>query len=259
MMKKKTGLIIGVLVLLLLVVACNSNSIPSNAPVEKDPVVIEPGFSEEELVLENPDDAANTLDEEGNVADNTDENAFVDKGEASTVADVIANQSRIDSYYFEQTLEYPGSSVFMEISFCEDKMRVITYAEGYIDEIIYYDYRNMTITSHFPGMGDNAMMMDFDIYSPDAPENPVLRDYSACELLGQESIDDQLCLLLQTPEGSKLWVSTKDGFPLQAEFEDSLGIVLNVQYKNISLNTVSLTDVEIPQNLVINNMSTGGL
>ena len=61
----------------------------------------------------------------------------------------------------------------------------------------------------------------------------------------------QYCRIVETASGDRLWVSTKYGFPLRVEYTDSLGERYQVDYKNLSINTVSDEDVAMPADLEV--------
>jgi len=63
---------------------------------------------------------------------------------------------------------------------------------------------------------------------------------------------NQSCLALKNSAGDKFWISTKYGIPLQVEFTDSMtGERLKVKYENYKINSLDLSEVEIPDELQI--------
>jgi len=230
---------LGLLIFALLLSGCGENTAaqPARDP-DLPPNIIEPGVPQAPAA---DDPAAN---------DPSEEDPFPDKESASTQEDLAAAQSRIESYYFEQMLEYPDGYVFNQVWYKNGKMKVLSSVDGYGLTELYYDYDACTVVSCTPGLG-NAVMWDFDPASPDAPDNPILDDYTAYTPAGEEVIDRQYCMILQTPEGELLWVGTKYGFPLQVEFTDSLGERMTTQYKNVSINTVKDEEVVPPDDMEI--------
>ncbi|NLF79872.1 MAG: hypothetical protein GX572_01620 [Clostridia bacterium] len=219
---------------------------PSEDP--GDQMIIEPGLEDDP----SGEDIDSTVEDEPDATV-----TFADKGEQTTVDDLTAAQAKIKSYYFEQTIPYADASVFLQVWYCDNKMKVITSVGGQGLSEFYYDYDEMSVISYSPGDSDTAIKMDFDPQSLDAPDNPVADDYGNCVLLGNEKINRQLCYILQTPSGDKLWVGTKYGFPLQVEFVDHLGDLYTVQYRNLEINTLSAKDVAVPANLPIYYMGSG--
>ena len=108
-----------------------------------------------------------------------------------------------------------------------------------------------------PSEGNQAIKMDFNPNGDDAPDNPKDEDYASCTMLGTETIDGQLCYILQTSVGDKLWVGTKYGFPLQVEFVDHLGDTYTVAYRNVAINTISAAEVAVPDNISITYLGGG--
>ena len=219
---------------------------PQAAPEveERQPLIIEEGINQPaaEEPQQQPD--AQTPADEPAVE-------FADKGEATTVEDLIAAQAKITSFYFEQTVEYPNGRVFIQVWYKDEKMRLISSQGGYGMAEEFYDYEAGTLITHAPGSDEPAVLFAFDKTSPDAPDNPVMNDYSTYTLVGGEEIDRQYCLILEAPNGDLVWVSTKYGFPLQTEYTDSLGDRLTAKYKNVSINTVKDSDVMPPADLEI--------
>lgn len=205
------------------------------------PDVIEPG-----VVITEMDDPV----EEEEVQE-----LFPDKGDKSTLEDMGAALAKVESYYFEQTMPFIDGSVFMQIWYKAPVMKVQTSVNGILNQVVFYDYEALTQLSYYPGSSSTGMLMSFDPANVDAPENPVLQDYSACEVLGFEAINRQNCMKLQAEDGTTLWVSTKYGFPLQVTFVDSLGEEYTVLYKNLVVNSVLDEDVAIPTDMEIIDMS----
>ena len=222
---------------LVLIAGCGDDSQPAQGD---EPVIIEPGLSQDEQ------------NEDGNTQGQQEgEFAFTDKGEKTTVEDLALAQSNIKSYYFEQTIHYSESSVFLRVWYCDNTMTVITSADGSLHSVFYYDYDQLTQIPYSPADHDIAIGMVFDPASVDAPDNPLDDDYLQCTLLGSEIIDRQLCYIMQTAEGDKLWVSTLYGFPLQVEFVDHLGDNYTVAYRNIEINTITADQVQVPDDLQV--------
>ena len=208
---------------------------PDGDPQE---VVVEPGLQASDPV-EDPQDAEDPGEEE---EENTPPpSLFTDKGENSTLEDLVANLDKIESYYFEQDIPYVDNHVYMQVWYKNGLMKVVTSVDGMGLSEYYYNYNDNTVINYAPGSGTPAIKLVFDSAGPDAPENPKLRDYLADYTAdGFETIDRQTCMVLNhVSDGSTLWVSTANGFPLQIYFEDSLGDLWTVQYKNIRLNAVS--------------------
>jgi hypothetical protein len=244
----KRGAVISIIVLLAIAML----ALGACAPTAEDPgdeTIIEPGVNDEQT-----GDEASEPDDQNS----TDTSAtFIDKGQQSTIDDLTASQAKIKSYYFEQTIPYADAAVFLQVWYFDNKMKVITSVDGQGLTEFYYDYDEMTVISYSPGDSDTGIMMDFDAEGEDAPDNPVTDDYSSCTLLGNETINRQLCYILQTLSGDKLWVSTKYGFPLQVEFVDHLGSLYTVEYRNLEINTLSEEDVAVPADLPIYYLETG--
>lgn len=205
-------------------------------------IVVEPGIpsadpNEPAIDPEDSDDSDSDTDQE------PDGPAFMDRGEDSTLEDIAANLALVESYYFEQNVPYVDGHVYMQIWYKDGLMKLVTSVDGYGLSEYYYDYNDGTVINYAPGNGTVAMKMSFDANGDDAPDNPKLQDYLSCTVEGFETIDRQTCMILTTPEGSQLWVSTETGFPLQVHYEDSLGDLWTVQYKNIRLNDVADEDL----------------
>lgn len=186
------------------------------------------------------------------------EAGFTDKGEATTLEDLMAAQAKIESFYFEQSLTYPDGKIFLQVWYKDERMKLISSEAGYSLQEVYYDYVDNTVVTFSPGSGEAAWMMEFDELSEDAPDNPVREDLSGYTVVGSETIDRQLCLILETPQGELLWISTLFGFPMQAEFTDSLGTRMTSQYKNLRINTVSDDEVLPPADMEIYRIGDNG-
>ena len=212
------------------------NDAPEEPPVEDRPeVVVEPGVKPVEPPTVSEGDPQGEEQDEPVLPE---EPQFQDKAEASTPADLAANLDLIESYYFEQNIPYVDGQIYMQIWYKDGRMKVVTSVGGYGLSEYYYDYNENTVINYAPGSGTPAMKLPFDPANPDAPDNPKLQNYLDCTANGFETIDRQTCMVLNTAEGSTLWVSTANGFPLQVYYEDSLGDFWTVQYKNIRLNSV---------------------
>lgn len=225
------------LVLLAAVLFCaGCDDDPNDVPVDDAPeVVVEPGLSAADPPAATEADPEETEQDEPDVPEGP---QFVDKAEASTLEDLAANLNLIESYYFEQNIPYVDGHVYMQIWYKGGLMKVVTSVGGYGLSEYYYDYNENTVINYAPGSGTPAMKLPFDPTNPDAPDNPKLQNYLDCTANGFETIDRQICMILNTAEGSTLWVSTANGFPLQVYYEDSLGDFWTVEYKNIRLNNV---------------------
>ncbi len=240
---KVTYLIAVALTLLLCLTACGGRSDDDvhNADSTAHSTVIEPGINP-------PLDVLDETDSEDTIAQSTDE--FVDKGEAATIDDIVAAQAKIKSFYFEQSVNYPDGSVFIQVWYKDKKMKLLSSVNSYALNECYYDYEKGTLVTYYIG-SSSAMQSDFDPDSSDAPDNPVMEDYRSYTLRNGTYIDDQYCLCLETPEGDLLWVSTKYGFPLKAEYTDSLGERMTSTYSNIKINMVTDEEVSPPAGLEI--------
>ena len=220
-----------IMLLILTVAASGCSDDAADTPGPDDgTVIIEQGR------VDNPDDDPNT-DEP--VED------FPDLKDKATVEDLVTAQSKINSYYFEQTLAYPDGHVFMQVWYKDGKMKLVSSVDGYGLNETYYDYNTRTITTYSPGSG-SAYQSSFDIDSSDAPDNPLLDNYSDYEIVGSETVNRQYCMIFKTDTDDLLWVGTKYGFPVQVEFTDSLGTRLTATYKNVSINSVEDSDVNLP-------------
>jgi hypothetical protein len=173
---------------------------------------------------------------------------FVDRGAETTVADLSRAQAKITSFYFEQRMEYADGAVFLQVWYAAGRMKLLSSVDGYGLSEFYYDYEQQTMIRYYPGSGEDATQEHFDPHSADAPNNPVSEDYESYTLLGAEEIDRQYCLILQTPQGDKLWVGTKYGFPLKTEYVDETsGFTRSSLYKNVKINTITEEDVAPPE------------
>ena len=224
-----------VLVLLLTVALCAGCSGDTGGDLEDNPdeYVVEPG-----LPVDVPEDTVGD-GEDTDEPDVPEGPQFEDKGESATLEDLAANLELIESYYFEQDIPYVDGHVYMQIWYKDGLMKVVTSVDGYGLSEYYYNYDDNTVINYAPGSDTPAMKMAFDPAGVDAPDNPKLRDYTAdCTVSGFEVIDRQNCMVLETAEGSTLWVSTANGFPMQVYYEDSMGDFWTVKYKNLRLNSV---------------------
>ena len=219
---------------LLLLPACGQSA-PEPAEDPSQPTVIEQG-------------AAAHQGEEG-TAQPTD--PFPDKGEAATLEDLNEALAKVESYYFEQSVAYPSGQVFMQVWYKDGLMKLVTSVDGYCLTESYYDYKQGQVVDVSPGDRTSAYGRDFDPNSENAPNNPKMEDYTAAELTGGETVGRQYCQIVETDSGDRLWVSTKYGFPLRVEYTDSLGERYQVDYKNLSINTVSDEDVAMPADLEV--------
>ena len=205
-----------------------------------------------------PDDEVIIEQGSGETDANTDTEQFINKGENVTLEGLAAAQSEISSYYFEQNLPYLDSAVFMRVWYYDNKMLVITSIDGELQTKFYYDYDKKTRIAYSPADGEVAIGSEFSPDDEDAPANPLLDDYLSYTLLGTEVVNRQLCGILETPVGDKLWVSAKYGFPMQVEFVDQMGDRYTVEYRNLEINTVTEDQVTVPDDLQVEFVSDTG-
>ena len=229
--------VLAVLAVLLLCVGCGP---VDETPDDPGEIVVEPGLLDDQTT---PDEDSETGEDENQPEDEGPK--FVDNGEASTVDDLVANLALVESYYFEQDIPYVDGHVFMQIWYKDGRMKVVTSVDGYGLSEYYYDYNQKTVINYAPGESGPAMKLSFDAASEDAPDNPKLRDYASCTENGFETIGQQTCMVLTDTDGSTIWVSTANGFPKQVYYEDSMGDVWTVQYKNLRLNEVRDADLDL--------------
>ncbi|MBR2783288.1 MAG: hypothetical protein IKD93_03745 [Firmicutes bacterium] len=220
--------------LLLLLCACGS----PEAEKEAQPTVIEQG-------------AAAHQENEAESSERQPEDPFPDKGADSTVEDLTAALAKVESYYFEQSVPYPSGQVFMQVWYKDGLMKLVTSVDGYCLSESYYDYNQGTVVEFYPGSAGEAYGRAFDPGDANAPKNPKMEDYSAAALTGSETLGRQSCLILETDSGDRLWVGTRYGFPLRVEYTDSLGERYQVDYRNLSINTLSDEDVALPGDLQV--------
>ena len=102
-------------------------------------------------------------------------------------------------------------------------------------------------------------MMEFSPSDPDLPDQPKADDYLSYTVVATEEIDGQVCKVLQTDTGDKLWVSTLYGMPLQVEFTDSLGDRYTVAYENLRINDISDKEIALPEGVTVYDMGASGL
>ena len=219
---------------LLLLPACGQSA-PEPAEDPSQPTVIEQGAAAHQ----------------GGEGEAQPSDPFPDKGEAATLEDLNEALAKVESYYFEQSVAYPSGQVFMQVWYKDGLMKLVTSVDGYCLTESYYDYEQGQVVDVSPGDRKAAYGRDFDPNSDTAPNNPKMEDYTAAALTGGETVGRQYCQIVETASGDKLWVSTKYGFPLRVEYTDSLGERYQVDYKNLSINTVSDEDVALPADLEI--------
>lgn len=240
--RQQTILIVVILLAMALVLAaCGDTGQPEDNG--DDAVVIEPGV--------NGDGDDTDPNGEDEPEDPDAPVSFVDKGEDTTIDDLVANRAKISSYYFEQTIPYPDGEIFICTWYCDGQMKVIGSIDGYMVSEDYYDYTTMQHVSRHPS-DNSAQQYSFDPSGDNAPVNPKYDLYETYTYIGTETIDRQLCVVLETPIGDKLWVGTKYGFPLQVEYADSLGERYTVQYRNIMINTITADQTAVPADVTIN-------
>ena len=219
---------------LLLLPACGQSA-PEPAEDPSQPTVIEQGAAAHQ----------------GGEGEAQPSDPFPDKGEAATLEDLNEALAKVESYYFEQSVAYPSGQVFMQVWYKDGRMKLVTSVDGYCLTESYYDYEQGQVVDVSPGDRTSAYGRDFDPNSENAPNNPKMEDYTAAELTGGETVGRQYCQIVETDSGDKLWVSTKYGFPLRVEYTDSLGERYQVDYKNLSINSVSDEDVAMPADLEV--------
>jgi len=208
---------------------------------------------EEGLDIKTPPEAVD--DPEPNPPDPEPVEDFVDLGRASTLDDLMSNKEKIISYYFEQTINYIAGNISIKTWYIDGMMKIVSSYPGAPESVDYYDCYDYVLVSHTPSMGKNAIMITYKAGDPEIPNNPLDYDYNTFHVVETDSIDGQICRVMENRTGEKLWVGTKYGFPMQVEFTDPLidehFIVL---YENIDINNVTLKDVTMPDDLEIYEM-----
>ncbi len=213
-------------------------------------IIIEPGIDEENPSLDNEDDQETEENEE---------EGFIDYGSAATLEDLTTAQSKVQSYYFQQTIPYLDGSVVIQVWFKDNQMKWISTMDGMVGTEMYYDFNENKVISYTPSEGNTAIMMEFSPSDPDLPDQPKADDYLSYTVVATEEIDGQVCKVLQTDTGDKLWVSTLYGMPLQVEFTDSLGDRYTVAYENLRINDISDKEIALPEGVTVYDMGASGL
>ncbi|MCL1976101.1 MAG: hypothetical protein FWG61_08085 [Firmicutes bacterium] len=224
-------------------------------------IILEPGITEQDS---HTPAVAETIDTEPSLEAEAEpktqpEEDFIDQGRASTINDLMANKAKITSYYFEQTIYASYGEVFVQTWYANGWMKIVSSFTDGEENIEYFDCENLILVSHAPSAGNYGMMETFEEGNPDIPKNHLDNDYHNYKVVGTESIDGQICRILESRLGEKLWVSTKHGFPLQVEFNDPTNDEhFLIAYEGITFNQVRNEDVAMPQDLEI-IMYQGGL
>lgn len=229
--------------------ACNNGDKPSGEP---QPVIIEPGVKTEPSPEEEPAPEQSPLPEQP-------AEDFVDLGRASTLDDLMDNKAKIESYYFEQTISYGDGDIHVKTWYKGGVMKIVSSYPGAPESIDYYDCYTRELVTYTPSSsGKNAMLITYDEGDPELPDNPLDYNYHDYRVLETDSIDGQVCRVLESRDGVKLWVNTKYGFPMQVEFTDAQSEEhFVVPYENIVINQVTDEDVSMPADLVIYEMVGG--
>ena len=236
-----------------LVVCCACGKSDDSGETDSDMTIIEPGTDDGDLV----DNQTDPVEDEQTPDEDAD--AFVDYGRTATLEDLTLAQSQVQSYYFKQTIPYVDGSVTMEVWFKDNKMKVISSMDGFGITEMYYNYSDYSVLSYTPAEGKNAVMMTFDPSDPDLPNQPKADDYQSYSVLATEDLNGQVCRVLQTDAGDKLWISTLYGMPLQVEFTDSLGERYTVSYENLRINDITDDEVSPPADLIVYDVGSVGL
>ncbi len=251
MFKSKVRNSILVLLLCLAVFCCCACSDKStDAQDDAQPVIIEPGVNGDSA-QEDPDTAEPPKEE--------DPNAFVDYGRSATLEDLSAAQAKVTSYYFEQTIPYVDGMVNMQVWYKDNKMKIVSSMNGMGTTEMYYDYNDYTVLSYTPSEGNTAVLMAFSPDDPDLPDQPKSDEYENYSVISTEEVNGQVCRVLQTETGDKLWISTLYGMPLQVEFTDSLGDRYTVAYENMRINDITDVEVAVPEGVTVYDMGSSGL
>ena len=242
-----------VLLMMLLLVAlplfCACGGKEEETPSQEQ-VILEPGLSaaepESPALPDEPDP-----DPEPKTPDAVEEE-FIDMGRASTIDDLMANKEKIYSYYFEQTIDSVFGEMFVKTWYTYGLMKIIRSFPDEDEAIEYFDFPNRTLVSYTPATDDYGIMMTFEDNDPEIPKEHLSNDYHQYRLVDTDTINGQICRVLQSRQGDKLWVSTKHGFPLQMEYLDpESNERLTVVFENLSFNQVRYEDVATPDDLEI--------
>ena len=192
------------------------------------------------------------IEEPDPIDPDVDENDFIDLGRATTLDDLMANRAKIHSYYFEQTITASYGDLFVRTWYADGMMKKVSTFEDGEENIEYVDCENMFLVLRAPATADFGIFMSFEPGDPDMPDNHLSNDYHQYRLVDTDTINGQICRVLENRQGEKLWVSTKHGFPLQVEFNDPTNeehFILT--YQNIMFNQTDYEDVAIPDDLLI--------
>ncbi|MEG2212422.1 MAG: hypothetical protein RRY35_00810, partial [Clostridiales bacterium] len=164
-----------------------------------------------------------------------------------------------ESYYFEQTMPYVDGSVNIKVWYKDNKMKMVSSMDNVGVSEMYYDYNDHTVISYTPSEGNTAVKMMFSPGDPDLPEEPKSDNYQNYTVIATEDINGQVCRVLQTDVGDKLWISTLYGMPLQVEFTDSLGDRYMVTYENLRINDITDDEIAMPANVTVHDMGSAGV
>ncbi len=219
---------------------------------EVQPVIIEPGIGGDGGQVQEEEEEQ-TAEEEAETG------GFVDYGAAATLEDLTAAQSKVESYYFRQTIPYVDGNVEIQVWFKDNQMKCVSTMAGMTGSEMYYDFNENTVISYTPSEGNSAVMMEFSPSDPDLPDQPKAEDYLSCTVTDTEEINGQVCKVLQTGTGDQLWVSTLYGMPLQVAFTDSLGDRYTVAYEDLRINDISDEEIALPDGVIVYDMGASGL
>ena len=224
------------LLLAILLLCCSACDRNEEDTVIDDPIVITPGVQDD---LDQDPDADEEEQDEA-------QEEFPDKGTESDVNDLVIALSKVQSYYYEKSMPYVDGTIDVQVWYYDGKMKYTMSDATHGDIHTYYDYQEQTRISYTPAMGNTAVKDHFSIYDEDLPAEPKSYQYYDYTVHGFETVDGQTCMMLETPSGDMLWISTRYGFPLQERFTDPQGDVYTVALQNLSINTVSESDVTLP-------------
>lgn len=249
MRSARKPLLILLAALLLLCALCLAGCKKDETPDTPEPTLIEPGV---QAPLEDqpgaPEGEPQQPDQDPE--EPADEEGFIDHGAASNIDDLLDNRAKIESFYFEQTMDYASGQIQTQTWYLNHKMKVISTGESMMETVHYYDWRGKTIVAHLPAFGNQANLSYFDDGDAMVPENPLALDYHNCIDQGMQTLNGQTCAILLTPSGERWWVSTASGFPIQVEFFDgTTGEDLIIPYTNIQFNHVTDSEVALPPEL----------
>ncbi len=231
----QAGMIRMVAVCLLLIPMALLNGCDKNRDADSQMVIIEEGQEEQSTDNVKPD-----------------HDQFTDNGRETTVDDLLTARSKIESYYYEQTIAYASGSANIKTWYMGGKVKIISSVGDAGEDISYYDCADHTVVSYSPDNDYHAVQTSFDDQDLDILIDEEDYDYRDWEASGFDTIEDQCCMILENSNGNKYWVSTKYGIPLQVEFTDSFtGERLKVGYQNFRINSLDQSEVEIPDDLQV--------